>query len=192
MIISRNSSNSEYFKKLIEIALWIKSSGLTQSMQFVLTQNMADTSGATNTAQHSDFSMWADDALICKGDAERFSHELKLAKSELTEKMKGWNTIALRGLPFLPCFAVGGNRLQFCAISPPCKIWAGCYVDMAIADQRLSIMRISLNFFRSISILSPSCRQMLLYKVSDRGNGCSLTVSREGNLSPSASGCFCL
>ena len=95
--------------------------------------------------------------------------------------------IALRGLPFLPCFAVGGSRLQFCAVSPPTETEryptlheCSDIFDMTISDQRLSIMRISLNMLCAISILRaqmPTAAEIVpLYKAIDRGDECFGTV----------------
>ena len=131
--------------------------------------------------------MWADDALILKGEAKRSSTELRSAKLELTEKINGWNMIALRGLPFLPCFAVGGSRLQFCAVSPPTETEryptlheCSDIFDMTISDQRLSIMRISLNMLCAISILRaqmPTAAEIVpLYKTIDRGDECFVAM----------------
>jgi hypothetical protein len=121
-------------------------------------RNAADHSNATLPKLRPDFCLWAGDALLLKAEHKQASSELGAAKSELVSKMSGWNVVALRGLPFLPCFAVGGERLQFCAVfcdrSGACTLAEVSDVfNMRVPLQRVAIVRASFNLFRVIVAL---------------------------------------
>jgi hypothetical protein len=105
--------------------------------------------------------LWANGALLLKGEHKRTEAELNLAISEFVSKMNGWNPVALRGLPMLPCFAVGGRHIQFCAIIPPrvegfrhdLRTVSPIY-NTGNSTSRLSIIRMSLNMLRVLVVLS--------------------------------------
>jgi hypothetical protein len=118
-------------------------------------RNAADTSGATQHLQRPDYCLWVDGALLLKGEHTRFAADLKTAKNELLSKMNVWDSIVLRDLPFLLCYALGGPLIQFCVIFPPddknsklvLKDISDVY-DLGHEESRLTVMRISLNLFR--------------------------------------------
>ena len=181
---------------------WIKLSRLINVVSMVVGQNLIDASGATESKKRPDFCLWMDGALILMGEAKRFSWDLVRAKRELTAKMNVWNTVALRGLSFLPCFAIAGSQFQICAISYPSDPCASLRLhecseayDMIDPNHRLWIMRISLNMLRCMVALRSQMPQpgeiMPLYLTQDRGNDCSITIMNDHvvkvcNLAPSA------
>ena len=121
-------------------------------------RNAVDHSNVTMPKLRPDYCLWASDALLLKAEHKQSPSELGAAKGELVSKMAGWNTIALRGLPFLPCFAVGGERLQFCAIfcdrSGACALAEVSEIfNMRVPLQRVAIVRASFNLFRVIVAL---------------------------------------
>ena len=123
-------------------------------------QNVVDRSGATSENLLPDLCAWMDGALLFKGGMKCSDSDFEKAKAELTSKMNGWSAMSLSGLPFLPCFAVGGRWIQFFAICPPPRSDAEpniCAVssrwDMKNLVDRLSIMRISCNMLRVFSQL---------------------------------------
>jgi hypothetical protein len=70
-------------------------------------------------------------ALLLKSGRKRRWSELSLAKEEPVSKMIVWNPVALWGLPFLSCYAVGGRFIQFCALFPPSHDGAAPFLDDA-------------------------------------------------------------
>ena len=90
---------------------------LTGALNLRANRNATDPSGATLERLRPDW--WALDgsgALLVKAEHKRRDDELGEAMQDLVEKMSVWNPVALRGLPFLPCYAVGGRWLVFCAV----------------------------------------------------------------------------
>jgi hypothetical protein len=97
--------------------------------------------------------------------------------------MKGWNLVALRGLPFLPCFAVGGERLQFCAIV---RSASGALVledasdifNLRVELDRLRIVRVTFNMFRVLVALRRRMPAKVppLYTAQARSDGTSITI----------------
>jgi hypothetical protein len=141
-------------------SVWTDLGGLANSLFLKTGQNLSDASGATTARLRPDFCLWMKGALMLKGEVKQSALELEKAKQELVSKMNGWNSIALRGLPFLPCFAVGGNWIQFCAIFPPMKEGQDLIFrpvsevyDMHQPNHRLSVFRISLNMLRVLAFL---------------------------------------
>ena len=121
-------------------------------------RNAVDHSNATMPKLRPDYCLWASDALLLKAEHKQASSELGAAKGELVSKMVGWNVIALHGLPFLPCFAVGGERLQFCAVvrdrSGACALAEVSEIfNMRVPLQRVAIVRATFNLFRVIVAL---------------------------------------
>ena len=121
-------------------------------------RNAVDHSNVTMPKLRPDYCLWASDALLLKAEHKQASSELDAAKGELVSKMVGWNVIALHGLPFLPCFAVGGERLQFCAIvrdrSGACDLVVVSEIfNMRVPLQRVAIVRATFNLFRVIVAL---------------------------------------
>ena len=120
--------------------------------------NAVDHSNAALPKLRPDYCLWASDALLLKAEHKQASTELGAAKSELVSKMVGWNVVALHGLPFLPCFAVGGEQLQFCAIvrdrSGACALAEVSEIfNMRVPLQRVDIVRATINLFRVIVAL---------------------------------------
>jgi hypothetical protein len=142
----------------LTVSVWTDLGGLANSLFLKTGQNLSD--GSTTARLRPDLCLWIKGALLLKGEVKESALDLDKAKQELVTKMNGWNSIALRGLPFLPCFAVGGNRIQFCAIFPPLKEGQDLIFrpvseeyDMLKPIHRLSIFRISLNMLRVLAFL---------------------------------------
>ena len=97
--------------------------------------------------------------------------------------MRCWNAIALCGLPFLPCFAVGGELLQFCVVVRTAA--GGVAVEDASAVfsmrsdlGRLRIVRASCNMFRVLVALRRQMPAVVppLYTEQPRANGETITI----------------
>ena len=121
-------------------------------------RNAATHPRATSSELPPSYCLWASDALLLKAEHRQAASEFGAAQSELVSKMACWNAVALRGLPFLPCFAVGGELLQFCAgsrdSSGSCALAEVSEVfNMRVPLDRVSIVRATFNLFRVIVAL---------------------------------------
>ena len=123
-------------------------------------RNVTDPSYATTRCLRPDYCGWYDDALVVKAEHKLSGGELGIALSELTSKMAGgWNALAMRGAPFLPCYAVGGPRLQFAVVHPgvadgkAALTLLGGTILMDSASGRLQVLARAFNMFRVISWL---------------------------------------
>ena len=165
--------------------LWFRLHPFIHGFSLQMAKNLIDPSGVTQMNLRPDFCLWVNGALILKGEHKRTEADLYLAISELLSKMNGWNPVALRGLPLLPCFAVGGRHVQFCAIIPP--MTEGSRHDLRTVSpiyntgdstSRLSIIRMSLNMLRVLVVLSRRVRgsRISLYLQIPRANGSSIAV----------------
>jgi hypothetical protein len=138
----------------LTVRIWAELDKLAPSLYLQSGLNLADTSGATKKGLRPDVCVWVKGALLLKAEIKRNAEEMDTAKTELVAKMRTWNPVALRGLPFLPCFVAAGNLLQFCAILPPsgnsnmklCDV--SDLFNMGDALGCLSIIRASLNMMR--------------------------------------------
>ena len=149
-----------YLSHSLTGAIWQCVDSLTHVLRLSHGQDLADPSGATIKCLRPDYCLWVNGALLLKAERKRDWRELELAKSELEMKMNAWNPVALRGLPFLPCFAVGGRSIQFCALFPP--IHDGARPQLRIVSDifnmstrfgRMWVMRIALNMLRVLWVL---------------------------------------
>jgi hypothetical protein len=129
--------------------------GPLADLSLEINQNIVDRSGATSENLRPDLCVWMDGALLFKGEMKCSDSDFEQAKAELTSKMNGWSAMSLRGLPFLPCFAVAGKWMQFFAICPPSCNDAlpitsavSTRLNMTNHIHRMSIMRISCNMMR--------------------------------------------
>uniref|UniRef100_A0A7S0MP89 non-specific serine/threonine protein kinase n=1 Tax=Cryptomonas curvata TaxID=233186 RepID=A0A7S0MP89_9CRYP len=123
-------------------------------------RNVVDTSGATLERLRPDYLLWVDGALFLKGEHKRTAADLCKAKMELLSKMNVWGSIVCRDLPFIPCYALAGASIQFCAIFPPTGQSPtpllkdiSDILDLGNDETRLTVMRISLNMFRVFAFL---------------------------------------
>jgi hypothetical protein len=167
------------FANLMTGEVWKGADHLTGTLMLKSARNTTDPSGTTVKGQRPDYCLWVRSALLLKAEHKRSGDALPTAIRELADKMNGWNMVALRGLPFLPCFAVGGKYLQFCAITPPLGASApqvrtiSEVFNMAVPQRRLWIMRLSLNMLRVLVALrklqAPEVPQ--LYAEQPRGKG---------------------
>jgi hypothetical protein len=158
--------------------LWQRFGSLTNAVQLYFGQDLADPSGATIKRLRPDYCLWVNGALLLKAERRSDWKELDLAKNELESKMNGWNPLALQGLPFLPCFAVAGRLIQFCALFPPARDGARPQLrdvsdvfNMATSFGRLWAMRVAFNMLRVLPVLRaklPSSVPML-YAPHSRG-----------------------
>jgi len=156
---------------------------LTHALAMSANRNDVDPSGTTDTALRPDYWLLVVGALLLKAEHKRTAAELEDAKAELVSKMRGWNAVALQGLPFLPCFAVGGSRLQFCAVVlQPGGIIAvedaSAVFDMYSGLDRLRIVRATCNMFRVLVALRRRMPAKVppLYTPQMRPSGASITV----------------
>jgi len=148
------------FACLMTGQIWKVADQLTDALMLRSARNTTDPSGTTVKGKRPDYCLWVKGALLLKAEHKRSDDALPAAIRELVEKMNGWNMVALRGLPFLPCYAVGGKYLQFCAITPPVTGGSTPQVhtiteafNMAEPQRRLRIMRVSLNMLRVFAAL---------------------------------------
>ena len=165
--------------------IWMSLDKLAPSLylQSGLSLNLADISGATRKGLRLDLCVWVKGALLLKAEIKRSVDEMDTAKAELLAKMSAWNPVALRGLPFLPCFVAAGSLLQFCAVLPPssnsnAKLCdASDLFDMGDALGCMSILRASLNMMRVFMCLRkklPLVAPKLFYQQPRRNDGSSI------------------
>ncbi len=139
--------------------VWKQLDDLAPSLFLQSSLNIADTSGVTEAGERPDLCVWVRGALLLKAEFKRELEDMEMAKEELVANMRIWNPVALRGLPFLPCFVAAGNLLQFYAIMPPSgksnmKLCVASKVfNMETATGCLSIIRASLNMMRVFKCL---------------------------------------
>ncbi len=100
--------------------IWRMLSSLHGAFLFRDDRNRSDASGATEKSLRPEYAAYCSGALIAKAEYKATPRELQAALHELLAKMNGgWNSLAMRGMPFLPCYAVGGELLQFAVVLPP-------------------------------------------------------------------------
>lgn len=156
---------------------------LTRALSMMANRNAVDPSGTTDARKRPDYWLLVLGALLLKAEHKRTRAELGDAKAELVSKMNGWNAVALHGLPFLPCFAVGGELLQFCAVV--CTAGGTLAVEdaspafsMNVDLDRLRIVRATCNMFRVLIALRARMPLKVppLYTPQERANGSTITV----------------
>jgi hypothetical protein len=156
---------------------------LTGALGATSIRNAVDPSGTTDVRTRPDYWLLVFGALLLKAEHKRSRGELGDAKAELASKMKGWNTVALSGLALLPCFAVGGELLQFCAIvrnadgSLAVKDALPVF-NMNVDLDRLRIVCAACNMFRVLVALRRRMHAKVppLYTAQVRSCGTSITV----------------
>lgn len=139
-------------------SVWRVLDGISMQLHMTSGRNMVDPSEVTEEKLRPDYWLNSDGALLLKAEHKRRRDQLLLAKAELASKMKAWNPVTLRGLPFVPCYAVGGLSLQFCAVvrgvDGRCRVEDASEVfDMSSQLHRLQIVRMALNMFRVLVAL---------------------------------------
>ena len=164
---------------------WIRLHTFIDGFSLQMAKNLIDPSGVTQMKLRPDVCLWVNGALLLKGEHKRTEADLPLAITELATKMNGWNPVALRGLTFLPCFAVGGRHLQFCAIIPPNSESSKPVVQTVSSiyntgdlTSRLWIIRMALNMLRVLVSLNRRVMgsQISLYREIRRANDTSIVV----------------
>jgi hypothetical protein len=127
--------------------------------------NRHDPSGATGHADERprhDYCLWYGNALLLKAEHKFEGDELSAAIGELRSKMAGgWNTLALRGLPFLLCYVAAGAKVQFVAVVPPAHAGGESTTavltmpyDTSSATGKFHVMRCALNAARVLCTLA--------------------------------------
>jgi hypothetical protein len=119
-------------------------------------RNSAGKSGAKSRASRPDYCLWLRRALALKGESRRGQDGLDVAASEVVDKMHGWNPVTLRGLPLLPCYALGGTMLQYYCIMP-LTVPGGALTSVAVTDVldlslrvRSHAVKVALNMLRAL------------------------------------------
>ena len=170
-------------------AVWTHLATLCSRFPFTHGRNTSDASGATNLRLRPDYCLWSNGALLLKAEHKANMEQLHVAKCELVAKMTGgWNTLAMRGLPFLPCYAAAGPLVQFCAVFPPTHsgstpiLWdVTDQINTISISGRLTVIKIALNMARVLSTLTtmlPPC-VVKLYQRQERGNRSFLTIMND-------------
>lgn len=144
----------------------------------------AEKSGATVAKLRPDVCGWMRRALVFKAELKASSDDLDVAVRELRTKMKGWNPLALQGLPFLPCFAAAGATIAFAAVLPPTAIGRSptvteldlCFT-VSTAVGRLHVLKTALNMLGVFANLRRKMPEVVLplYERIPRTTG-SITV----------------
>ena len=163
--------------------VWRMLSALSCALAYTDDRNRVDPSGTTQSLRRPDYCGWLNGVLAMKAEHKRKREKLKKALEELTSKMKVWNPLVLRGLPFLPCYAVGGDLIQFAVITPdpggrPQLHTVSDVLSMASAIDRLRILALSFNMFRILVWLRSRMPDDVipLYQAQTRADGGSITV----------------
>lgn len=164
--------------------VWSTLDDLTGALKMVPNRNARDPSGVTEKKLRPDYWLTVSGALLLKAEHKQDYGKLSLAKEELAKKMKGWNPIAMRGLNYLPCYAVGGEMLQFCAVAPNCD-GLTCSVhtvsdefNMNVPLQRVEIVKAAFNMFRVLISLRRKMPQYVptLYTEQKRDDNTTITI----------------
>lgn len=164
--------------------VWSKLDDLTGALKMKPNQNARDPSGVTEKRLRPDYWLTVGGALLLKAEHKKLYSDMHQARAELADKMKGWNLVALRGLDFLPCYVVGGENLQFCAVVPN-RDGLSCTVhnvsdefDMTVPIQRLEIVKAAFNMFRILISLRRKMPSMVptLYTEQSRSDGAAITI----------------
>lgn len=158
--------------------IWRALSQMVAGFSFEDSRNSSDKSGATKNLLRPDYCVWVNKALVFKAEHKAEGDELHTALDELVTKMLGgWNPVAMRGLPFLPCFAAGGTFLQFAIVSPGPGATAHVQsvsdpISMITPVGRLHILRVAFKMFRLLVWLSGKITPgtLRLYKKQLRGD----------------------
>jgi hypothetical protein len=165
--------------------VWRLLSALSGALSFVDDRNTADASGSTLTGLRPDYCVWVNGALVLKAEHKRTRAELAKALSELQSKMSTWNPLVMRGMPFLPCFAVGGDLIQFALLTPGPPVGSVRLeavtdtLSMRVPADRLRVLAVSFNMFRILVWLRgrmPDVAVMPLFQPQLRSDGGSITV----------------
>jgi hypothetical protein len=165
--------------------VWRALSAVLGTFSFSDDRNRVDASGVTKTSLRPDYTAYSNRALVVKAEHKADPSELKNALDELVTKMTGgWNALAMRGAPFLPCYAVGGERLQFAVVIPPTCGAATQVVPvtepflLSTPQGRLRTIKAACNMFRIIVWLRSRMPEesVPLYVDQKRADGGTVTV----------------
>lgn len=162
--------------------VWRTLSALCGKFAYVDDRNTVDRSGATQRRLRPDYCGWINHVLVAKAEHKGEVEELLAALQELASKMRVWNPLVMRGMPLLPCFAVGGHLIQFAVVrsGPAGKACVEPVTDpisMATPRDRLRVVALAFNMFRIITALRAHTPPHVipLYKEQPRADG-SITV----------------
>ena len=166
-------------------SIWRMLSALHGSFSFRDDRNRSDASGATAKSLRPDYTGYVNGALVAKGEHKATPAELLTALRELVDKMNGgWNPLAMRGMPFLPCYAVGGELLQFALVLPPSG--GSAMRVVTVSDEfvlttpkgRFGAVKAACNMYRIMVWLRSRMPQdaVQLYAKQPRTDGGSITV----------------
>jgi hypothetical protein len=166
-------------------SMWRTLSSLHGVFPFRDDRNRSDASGATAKSLRPDYTAYCSGALVAKAEHKATPLELQAALQELLAKMNGgWNPLAMRGMPFLPCYAVGGELLQFAVVLPPTGGAAMSVVTVShqfiltTPQGRLGVVKAACNMFRILVWLQSRMPvdPVQLYVEQKRLDGGSITV----------------
>ena len=163
--------------------VWRTLSAFDGTFAFVDNRNSTDHSGATQKSLRPDYCAWSNHALVMKAEHKGAPQDLALALSELSSKMQTWSVLTTRGLPFLPCYAVGGELLQFAIVlgEPGGGVRLELTSDplnMRLPAHRLRILSSSFHLFRILCWLRGRMPDSVpqLYAAHGRADGGSVTL----------------
>lgn len=181
-----SSSTEEVWASLADVLtghVWRTLSKLAGTFAYVDNRNSTDCSGATQRSLRPDYCGWSNHALVMKAEHKAELAALTAALAELASKMRGWNTLVMRGVPFLPCFAVGGHLIQFAVVhgGPNNTVRVETVTDpmpMSTGRDRLRVVAASFNMFRVMTWLRERMPDHVipLYVEQPRADGGSVTV----------------
>ncbi len=162
--------------------VWRTLSALSGTFSYGDDRNTVDRTGATQPRLRPDYCAYSNNVLVAKAEHKATSDELPVALDELASKMNVWNAVVMRGMPFLPCFAVGGKLIQFAVVrSGPggvaCVEPVTDPMSMASPRDRLRVVATAFNMFRILAALRARmpAHVIPLYKEQRRADG-SVTV----------------
>lgn len=164
-------------------AVWRSLSALSGALSFLDDRNASDSSGTTQTGLRPDYCLWLYGALVLKAEHKRKRSELNKALEDLVKKMSTWNPLVMRGMPFLPCYVVAGDLIQFVVLvpGPAGSVRTEPVTDtlsMSVPAERLRVLAISFNMFRLLVWLRSRMPDTVLplFKPQLRNDGDSITV----------------
>ncbi|GLC61784.1 hypothetical protein PLESTB_001802600 [Pleodorina starrii] len=147
------------------------------------TSDHSSAGGAACIHLRPGFCLWVDDTLVFKGEVKARSHDMRVAVQELGSKMGDvWSPIAFGDLPYLPCYAAAGPRLQYFVVlrdQPHQPVSISKQFDLSTMADRIEVVHHTVNLFR---LLCWGLRPLLppypvaVGDVLKRPNGTTITI----------------
>ena len=138
---------------------------------FRMNRNGVDLSGATVSNLRPDVLVWLPSGVLAfKGEDKATPGEIQAARDELVTKLNCFSDAYFGGVPYLICYACGGNILEFWAINrDDSKLTSiAPQVDLATVGGRSLCVRYAVNISRVLLSLEEEYPEGNVIKLGDR------------------------